>query len=79
MELCEVTVSEKGQLAIPARMRRSLGIERGTRLVCIRQGERLILEKEDKVAALLERELEKAQLSSMGFWDNKKDDVWDEV
>ena len=66
-------------MAIPARIRRSLKIEKGTRLVCMVRGDRIILEKEASVAGLLERELEKAQLSSMDFWDNAEDEVWNDA
>jgi AbrB family looped-hinge helix DNA binding protein len=39
-----VTVSEKGQLVIPAELRSELGITKGTRLVVSREEGRLILQ-----------------------------------
>ncbi len=39
-----VTVSEKGQLVIPAELREELGITKGTKLVVSREAGRLILQ-----------------------------------
>ena len=46
------TVSSKGQLVIPARIRESMGIEAGTRIVFIEDGGRLILQPETVAAKL---------------------------
>jgi AbrB family looped-hinge helix DNA binding protein len=45
-------VSSKGQLVIPARIRESMGIEAGTRIVFIEDGDRLILQPETVAAKL---------------------------
>ncbi|MGH8567917.1 MAG: AbrB/MazE/SpoVT family DNA-binding domain-containing protein [Gammaproteobacteria bacterium] len=40
----EATISSKGQLVIPARLRRRLGIRKGTKVHLIEEGDRLILQ-----------------------------------
>jgi AbrB family looped-hinge helix DNA binding protein len=46
MEQQFTTVSSKGQMVIPARIREALGIEAGTRVAIRQEGTRLILEPE---------------------------------
>jgi AbrB family looped-hinge helix DNA binding protein len=46
------TVSTKGQLVIPARIREALGIEPGTRVAVRQEGSQVILEPETRAAKL---------------------------
>ncbi len=77
-------VSSRGQIVIPEELRKELGIKEGTKLILIKEENRIIIEKEaeflkrlkgiDKEKAgwlaLAEKSLEK-------MWDNKKDDeIW---
>ena len=77
-----ITTSSRGQLVIPENVRRKYKIKEGTRFILIEQGERIILEKEDKINKILirDRELEEkgwatiAEDSLKEVWDNEKDD-----
>ena len=40
----EITVSSKGQVVIPAKLRRRLGIRKGTKVHLIEEGSRLVLQ-----------------------------------
>lgn len=79
-----ITVSSRGQVVIPERIREDLRIKEGTKLVMIEKDSTIILEKEDtflkKLGAI---ELEKlgwlalAEESLKRVWDNKKDnETW---
>jgi len=50
-----VTVNEKGQVTIPARIRRSKGLRKGTRMALVEIGERieLVAMPEDPVQGLV--------------------------
>jgi AbrB family looped-hinge helix DNA binding protein len=52
MEQILVTVSSKGQLVIPAKIREALGIESGTRVAIYQEGGRLILDPQSLEAKL---------------------------
>jgi len=80
-----VKTSSKGQLVIPENIRIKHNIKDGTRFILIEQGDKLILEKEEKINKVLlkEKELEEkdwnalAEESLKEVWDNEKDDkVW---
>ncbi len=77
-----VSVSEKGQIAIPREIQMLLGIKKGDRLVLTTKNDKLLIQKavnlekrmEDDFSDLLaysEKTLEK-------LWLSKEDDVWDE-
>jgi len=78
-----VKLSSKGQLVIPERMRKKLGLQEGTALVLRSQGKQLVLEKEKSFLEELEklREIQEkkgfellAQKQLKKIWDNKQDD-----
>ncbi len=52
MEQIFTKVSSKGQVVIPAAIRESLGIGRGTRVAFLQEGSRVILEPETLAAKL---------------------------
>jgi AbrB family looped-hinge helix DNA binding protein len=52
MEQIFTTVSSKGQMVIPARIREALGIEPGTRIAVRQEGDRVILEPQTLAAKL---------------------------
>ncbi len=52
MEQVFITVSSKGQMVIPARIRQELGIEAGTRIAVRVEGSRVILDPESQAAKL---------------------------
>lgn len=76
-----VTVSAKGQVVLPADVRKELGIRTGTELVLVTDGKRLLLEKESQAATRLVddfADLRRATEESLkGLWDNEADAVWD--
>ena len=83
MEL--ISVSSKGQIVIPERMRNKHGIKQGTKLVLIEKDNSLILKREDDVMKQLdENEIKEkfgwllvAEKSLKNIWDNPKDEkIW---
>ena len=79
-----ITMSSKGQIVIPERIRDELKIKEGTKLVMLEKDNSIILEKEeDFLKKLNNLELEKlgwlalSEKSMKKIWDNKKDnEVW---
>jgi len=80
-----VTTSSRGQIVIPETVRKRHKIKEGTRLVLFEQGDKIIIEKEDKINLYLKRGLDLeekgwsalAEASLREVWDNEKDDkVW---
>ena len=80
-----VNVSSRGQIVIPQRMRKSLGIKHGAKLVAIEKDGMLLLKNESEVLKKLQKTdgkeesgwLALAEESLKEIWDNKKDEkVW---
>ena len=79
-----VTTSSRGQIVIPENLRKKHKITEGTRLVLLEQGDKIIMQKEDKIYDLLKQmEVEEkgwnalAETGLKEIWDNKNDDkVW---
>jgi len=81
-ELVTVKVSEKGQVVIPKDVREKLKLHKGDKLVILIEGEKMLIEKSKKTEKKIKddfSDLLKASESSLDFWDNKKDAVWDNV
>lgn len=78
-----VTVSEKGQLVLPADVRKLLGIAKGTQLVLVCDGQRLLLQKEGVAAAALQEDfsdlLAMTERTLQPMWENEDDAAWDHV
>jgi len=55
-EIDVVTVSSRGQVSIPADVRRELGLEEGAKLLVVSQGENILLKKIDE--SFVEKSLE---------------------
>ena len=76
----KVRVSDKGQISLPVEIQRETGIKKGDELLLIRKGEKIILEKTQRISALLENEFadleDISEFSLKQLWMNKKDDVW---
>ena len=80
-----ITTSSRGQLVIPEDVRRRHEIKEGTKFILIEQGDRIILEKEEKIKEILNKRFDTdekgwgtiAEESLKEVWDNEKDDkVW---
>ena len=63
-----VTVSSRGQVSIPAEVRRELGLEKGSKLLVVAEGESILLKKID--GSMLDKSLEEI-LQPM--WDQAED------
>lgn len=76
----KVKVSDKGQISIPADMQREIGIKKGDELLLIRKGQKIVIEKPEKVVGMLKDEfldiqdITEASLSKM--WLRKEEDIW---
>lgn len=80
MTITTVTLSEKGQIAIPQSVRESIGLIKGDELVMLQLNGRIILEKSKKVEKKLIEDwsdITKLNESSLKeIWDNDQDDIW---
>jgi AbrB family looped-hinge helix DNA binding protein len=78
----KVKVSDKGQISIPIEVQREMGIKKGDELLLIRKGRKIILEKPEKIAVILEDEFADlpvlSEESLKELWLGKGDDVWDQ-
>lgn len=63
-----ITTSSRGQIVIPERVRKKYKIKEGTKLVLLEEGDKIILEKENKVESLI-----KASTKKMGDILKKKE------
>ena len=85
MTLGIVNVSSRGQIVIPEKIRKSLGIKEGSKLVAIEKNGTLILKRDVDIIKSLENMEKKeesgwlalAEQSLNDIWNNKKDEeVW---
>jgi AbrB family looped-hinge helix DNA binding protein len=80
-ELRTVTVSEKGQVAIPIDIRRRLNIRKGQILVLQVSDDKLLIAKSEQLSKRMKDEFEHllklSEKSARGLWENEKDAVWD--
>ena len=80
-ELVTVKVSEKGQVVIPKDVREKLKLHKGDKLVILIEGEKMLIEKSKKTEKKIKddfSDLLKASESSLDFWFNEKDKVWEQ-
>ena len=75
-----VTVSGKGQISIPREIRKQLAVEKGSKLVIVLEGKKLLIRKVSDVSQSMEDGFEDvvrySERSLEEIWDNKEDDVW---
>ncbi len=82
MAIETIKVSSRGQIVIPERIRKHLGIREGTTLVLVERGHGLFLEKEQDFLKELHTDKEKlgwlmlSEKSLAKLWDNPEDEVW---
>ncbi|MBI4177459.1 MAG: AbrB/MazE/SpoVT family DNA-binding domain-containing protein [Candidatus Aenigmarchaeota archaeon] len=83
LKIKTIKVSQKGQIAIPADIRKELGIKSGEELVVFRKGDKLLIEKSSKASRKFDGDfdymLRHAEKAAKKIWDNKEDAVWDEL
>ena len=77
MEAKIVKVTDKGQISIPRTMRLETGITKGDEIIMISDNNTLIIEKlkDSRFKDLIKHSERVAQK----IWNNKKDEVWDDV
>ena len=81
-----ITTSSRGQIVIPEILRKRHNIKEGTRLVLFEQGDKLILEKEDKGNKRLIKDIDQedfgwnllGEQSLKEVWDNEEDEIWNQ-
>jgi AbrB family looped-hinge helix DNA binding protein len=82
-ELRTVTVSEKGQVAIPVDIRRRLNIRKGQTLVLQVSDDKLLIAKTEDVSRRIRDDflymLQLSEASARDLWENEKDAIWDSV
>ena len=75
-----VSVSEKGQIAIPREIRVLLGIKKGDRLLLTTKNKKLLIQKATNLTKQMEDDfddlIDYSELSLKKLWLNKQDDVW---
>lgn len=75
-----VTVSSKGQIAIPQEIRKRLAIEKGSKLVIMLKDKKLLICKASDISQLIEDNFEDvvqhSEHSLKEIWDNEEDEVW---
>ncbi len=82
MTLGIVNVSSRGQIVIPEKIRKSLNIREGSKLIAIEKNGMIMLRKDSDVIEKLEQDSSKeesgwlalAEKSLNDIWDNKKDE-----
>ena len=79
-ELRTVTVSEKGQVAIPVDIRRRLNIRKGQTLVLQVSEDKLLFAKSEDVSRKMKDEfrhlVELSEGSARQLWENDEDAIW---
>ena len=80
-----MSVSSKGQIVIPERVRKSFGIRPGSKLVLFEQENSLLIKREEEVEKTMGNDERKEKVGWMllgekalkDLWDNPKDEkVW---
>ena len=77
METKIVKVTDKGQISLPIKFREHANIKKGDSLLMIRKGKTIILKEieESKFKDLLKH----SESVAKKLWDNKEDEVWNNV
>lgn len=75
-----VSVSEKGQIAIPREIQAAMGIKKGDRLVLTTKNKKLLIQKASILAKQMEDDfddlLNYSESSLKKMWLNKEDEIW---
>jgi len=75
-----LSVSDKGQIAIPQSIRDTLKINKGDTLTIFQIDNRLVLEKTEESEKKIKDEFKDiarfSELAMKELWDNKEDEIW---
>lgn len=77
METKIIKVSDKGQIALPITIRKSMNIDYGDELLVIRENNSIIIKKIKK--SDFQDLLKHSEKVAYKLWSNKEDDIWDTV
>ena len=77
MDIKIIKVTDKGQISLPVGIRESLKIKRGDELIITMSKDSLIIKKikKDDFSDLLKH----SEKVAKKLWDNKEDEVWNNV
>lgn len=80
LKIKTVSVSEKGQIALPIEIRQELDIQKGDKLILVQTDNKLLIEKAEIISKEIRDEfkdiLRLSELSLKEVWGNKQDDIW---
>ena len=79
MKIKIVKVSEKGQIAIPVDVREEVNIREGDELILIEEGGRIVIEKSTKISTRFKDLLKHSEKVAARLWENKEDEIWNNV
>jgi AbrB family looped-hinge helix DNA binding protein len=83
METKIIKVTDKGQIAIPTSIRKSMGIEKGDELILVREKDKILIEKTKRVSEKMKDDfkdiLKLSEMSLRKLWDNEEDEIWNNV
>ncbi|SMH72327.1 AbrB/MazE/SpoVT family DNA-binding domain-containing protein [Candidatus Nitrosotalea okcheonensis] len=77
-----IKVSAKGQITLPSNIQKEIGIKKGDEIILVRKGEKIILEKSERMTKSLKDEF--ADIKSLSeqslhkLWLNKDDEIWNQ-
>lgn len=77
MDIQIIKVTDKGQISLPQKFRKTVGIQRGDKIIAIQEGNTIILQSldEDKFKDLVKH----SQKVAKKLWSHKEDDIWNNV
>ncbi len=77
METKIIKVTDKGQISLPVKIRNTLNIEQGDELVITQSGDSIVIRKikKEDFSDLLKH----SEKVAKKLWDNKEDEVWNNV
>lgn len=72
-----ITVSSKGQIVIPEKVRKQFGIKAGSKLVLFERDDSIVLKKEENISRQLEGDEIKEMLGWMVLAEQSLKEIWD--
>ena len=77
-----VKITDKGQITLPAETLRAMNLRRGSELLLVQEGDRIVLVRASKIGNQVMEEFRGWEnLSAPAFaklWDNEADEVWND-
>lgn len=78
-----VRVTDKGQVSLPVDALRAMNVRKGTDMILIQEGDRIVLVKAEAVGKLVLDDLGGWETLAApvfdGLWSSQDDEVWDEA